>query len=131
MVGKHMVGHCSRMQPVIALSSGEAELYASVTGMSRFLGLVNLARELRGEAWGQLSHCVDASACKSLIMKTGVGGIKHVEAKYLWIQEAVEKKKIKVHNIARAKNVADALASFSPGPTLRKQLTDMQCHVPS
>ena len=113
---------------MIALSSGEAELYASVTGMSRFVGLFNLARELRGDAWGKLSHSVDASACKSLIMKKGVGGIKHVEAKNLWIQEAVAKKKIAVHNIPRASNVADALASYSPGPTLRKQLLDMNCH---
>lgn len=126
--GRHLVGHWSRIQPVIALSSGEAELYASVTGMSRFVGLVNLARELRGETWGKLSHSVDASACKSLILKKGVGGIKHMEAKYLWVQEAVERKKIAVHNIPRASNVADALASYSPGPTLRKQLLDMNCY---
>ena len=56
MLGQHCVSHWCRIQPVIALSSGEAELYAAVAGLSRLLGLVHVGRELRGENWGQLEH---------------------------------------------------------------------------
>ncbi len=74
LCGGHLLHQWSRIQPVIALSSGEAELYSSVCGLSRFAGLVNLLRELRGEEWATLQHEVDASACKSILLRKGPGG---------------------------------------------------------
>ena len=50
-IGHHLVQHWCRRQPVIALSSGEAELYSSVCGLTRMLGLVNVLREMRGKTW--------------------------------------------------------------------------------
>ena len=127
-LGGHLISHWSRIQPVIALSSGEAELYSGVTGMSRFLGLVHLARDLRGNDWGSLSHHVDAAACKGMLMRRGVGGVKHIETKHLWIQEAIMQKSINVVKIPRDKNLADALASYSSGPVLSSQLEHMGCY---
>ena len=93
-VGVHLVQHWCRRQPVIALSSGEAELYSAVCGLTRALGVVNIGRELRGPAWGEpIVHEVDASACKSILLRKGAGGLKHIEVKQLWVQEAVSRKK--------------------------------------
>ena len=129
-LGGHLLAHWSRIQPVIALSSGEAELYASVAGMSRFLGLVHLLRELRGDAWGLLQHEVDAAACKGMLMRRGAGGVKHIEAKHLWIQEGIERYGILVRKVPRERNLSDAPASFSSGPTLSSQLAGMNCFRP-
>ena len=74
MIGHHMVAHWSRIQPVVALSSGEAELYAAVAGLSRFLGVVNMIRDLRGQGWGELTHKVDAAACKGISLRRGTRG---------------------------------------------------------
>ena len=111
----------------MALSSGEAELYASVARLSRFLGLIHLVRELRGEAWGHLRHEVDAVACKGMLMRKGAGGVKHTAAKHLWVQEAIENYRVAIQKIPRELNLADALASCSSGPTLASQLEAMNC----
>ena len=113
-IGHHLVQHWCRRQPVIALSSGEAELYSSVCGLTRMLGLVNVLREIQGKTWGDpLVHAVDASACKSMLLRHGSRGLKHLETKNLWVQEAVKSKHIKVVKIAREVNAAVSLACFS------------------
>ena len=127
MIGTHMVAHWSRIQPVVALSSGEAELYACVAGLSRFLGVVNMLRDIRGQDWGDLTHKVDAAACKGILLRRGAGGVKHLETKFLWVQEAIQTKHIKVEKIPRELNISDALASFSPGPDLERKLRMMGC----
>ena len=120
-VGHHLVQHWCRRQPVMALSSGEAELYSSVCGLNRMLGLVNVLREMRGKVWGDpLVHAVDASACKSMLLRHGSGGLKHLETKNLLVLEAVKSKHIKVVKIAREVNAADSLARFSAGKRLAR-----------
>ena len=43
--------------------------------------------------WGDpLVHALDASACKSMLLLHGSGGLKHLETKNLWVQEAVKSK---------------------------------------
>ena len=101
MCGGHLLQHWSRIQPVIALSSGEAELYSSVCGLSRIAYILNLLRELRGEEWGQPQHDVDASACKSILLRKSPGGIKHVDTKFLWVQEMIKRKGLRVNKVPR------------------------------
>ena len=92
MVGAHSLKCWSRTQSLVALSSGESELYSSVCGLTRFFGLVNVLREMRGETWGgPLEHGVDAAACKSTLLRRGLGGVKHIETKTLWVQEAIQR----------------------------------------
>ena len=76
---------------MVALSSAEAELYASVVGVTRALGVLHLGRSVWGDDWGSLTHCVDSSACKSIILRRGAGAVKHLSTKDLWIQEAVRR----------------------------------------
>ena len=46
-VGVHLIAAWSRVQPRIALSSGEAELYAGVWCISENTGFVHLMREFK------------------------------------------------------------------------------------
>ena len=65
MVGTHSIKAWSRTQALIALSSGESELYASLKIAAEALGILSMAKDfawnLRGEVWG------DASAALGII----------------------------------------------------------------
>ena len=122
MRGKHLLGHWTKIQSVIALSSGEAELYASVLGITKLLGLAHLFRSIYGENWGTLEHCMDSSACKSIILRKGSGKIKHLSTKDLWAQEARKRYSIEEVKVNRVENPADLLASYSCPRDMAKQL---------
>ena len=51
MLGGHLIAAWSRVQPRIALSSGEAELYAGLRGISEMLGFVHMMREFHTPNW--------------------------------------------------------------------------------
>ena len=86
LLGYHVPQHWCRMQDSLALSSGEAELYSSSRGLANLLSLWNLAREMRNADWGTATLYLDASACKSILLRKGAGTMKHLEIKDLWGQ---------------------------------------------
>ena len=106
MQGRHLIHHWSRTQGIVALSSGEAELNASVKGVSEGLQLKYVAealgRKLRIELFG------DSTAAKGILMRSGSGSVKHLSTKQLWVQGKVEKGEVKVTKIKRTVNVADS-----------------------
>ena len=122
-LGGHVIAHWCRLQPRVALSSGEAELYSGVRGISEGLGVVHMLRERRGEQWGKNSHEVDASACCGILLRKGAGGLKHLSVKDLWVQDAIREHGIIAHKIPREFNSADALASTNSPGDLEKHLS--------
>ena len=114
---------------MVSLSSAEAELYASVVGITRVLGALHLCRSLWGDAWGSVRHCLDSSACKSIICRKGSGGIKHLSTKDLWVQEAVRRFGIHEQRIPRAENPSDSMASYSAPRILQDHLERLGCSV--
>ena len=127
-LGTHLLHHWCRRQPVIALSSGEAELYSAVCGLTRAIGILNVGREMFGKEWANLvTHEVDAAACKSMLMRKGSGGVKHLDVKVLWVQEAILQKGILIKKIPRDINAADSLACFSNAKTLKRHLGLLRC----
>ena len=97
----------SSAQATVATSSGEAELYALVKAAAEGLGFQAVASdfgvELRVELW------VDLSTAQSISSRNGVGKTKHVEVKFLWIQEVVRGSRIVVQRVAGDRNPADLL----------------------
>ena len=92
-VGVHWVQHWCGRQPVITLSSGEAELQLSLwSGPHAWIGKC-AARDTRTQLAMSLVY---ASACKSMLLRHGSGGLTHVETKNLWVQEAMQSNHIKV-----------------------------------
>ena len=65
-------------------------MYAMVEGITRAKGLVNLAREL---GFGGVSTVVrlgtDSSAAKSFVCRRGLGRMRHLEIRGLWLQKEV------------------------------------------
>ncbi len=51
----------------------------------------------------------DSRACVGTVQRKGVGKIKHLEVKQLWVQEKVYRGKLKPAKTPRANNPSDAL----------------------
>jgi hypothetical protein len=97
----------SSTQATIATSSGEAEYYALVKSAAEALGLKSLAKDLGWEF--RIRIWVDSTAAKSIASRTGIGRVRHMEVKYLWIQEALKGKKFELRKIDGKQNPADIL----------------------
>ena len=73
-LGDHLIAAWSRVQPRIALSSGEAEVYAGMRGISETLGFVHLMREFKSNDWGRIVHHM---------LRRGCGGLKQITVRSL------------------------------------------------
>ena len=107
MRGAHVLSHWSRTQATIALSSGEAELNASLKGGCELLGLGELERE-----WGKtvsLRLEGDSSACRGTLQRQGSGRQKHLEVRQLWMQGHIKNQKLLFSKIPRDRNASDVL----------------------
>ena len=94
----------------MALSSGEAELNASVNSLSETIGLKLLMEEtLNALRVVPVSLHVDASACKGMLLRHGSGRVKHLATKQLWAHGAIESYSVVVCKIPRCQNAADIL----------------------
>ena len=85
-----MGGHCvktwSASQGAYALSSAEAELYGMVEGVTRAKGLQTLAFELgfRGMV-NTIRMGTDSAAAKSFVNRRGLGKMRHLQIRDLWL----------------------------------------------
>ena len=77
-LGDHRIAAWSRVQPRIALSSGDAELYAGMHGISETLGFVHPMRDFNTHDWGRIVHRVDASACRAIMLRRGCGAHREI-----------------------------------------------------
>ena len=57
----------------------------------------------------QLTILTDASAARGVLMRQGVGKVRHLQVKQLWLQELVANEDMTVQKIPRHLNVSDAL----------------------
>ena len=99
MLGNLLIAAWSRVQPRIALSSGEAELYAGLRGIFETLGFVHMMREFHTQTWGRIVHRVDASACRAIMLRRGCGGLYQITVKSLSVQEAVREYLITIERV--------------------------------
>jgi hypothetical protein len=101
------IKHWSRTQKARALSSGEAEYYAMVTGGAEGLGMQSLAEDLGWKV--QVRVWTDSSAAKAVANRRGLGKLRHVELKWLWMQDMVKEGRIQLKTVRGNENVADHL----------------------
>ena len=106
--GGHLISHWCKTQATVALSSGEAELNAIVKGCSEGIGVYELLRDL-GCNPKIFSSETDSSAARGTVLRTGVGKMKHLSTKQLWVQGAIKIYEIDVVKIPRGINSADLL----------------------
>jgi len=76
-IGSHMVKSWSSTQQNIALSSGEAELYAVVKGAAQTKGLMAMMNDFGLKVGAKV--CTDASAAIGIVHRQGLGKTRHIE----------------------------------------------------
>ena len=97
----------AKSQAVVATSSGGAEYYGLAKVAAEAIGFKSLAQDLGLEIGVRL--WVDSSAAKAVATRVGAEKMRHVEVTYLWVQELVQAKKIKVCKVKGMNNPADML----------------------
>ena len=97
----------SNRQGSVALSSGEAEYYASVKAAAELIGLRSLAKDLGWNVGLQLK--IDSSAAKAITSRLGAGKVRHLEVRFLWLQEVTRNKQLQVVKVRGKANPADVL----------------------
>ena len=85
--GSHCILTWSKTQQLVALSSAEAELSASVKAAQEKLSLKHLAEELGNQVSLRLRG--DSSANDGILKRSGTGKVTHLSVRQLWLQEKV------------------------------------------
>ena len=124
------VGHWSKAQLNVAMSSGEAEMNAAVKALSEMIGLHVLLSEL-SEARAILTLHTDSSACKGMLLRQGSGRVKHLAVKQLWSQGAVQSYGVDVVKIPREVNAADVLTHWVAHHDLHRGISSMGFSFPT
>ena len=129
MHGIHCIKHWAKLQSGVALSSAEAELYACNKSATEVLGLKQLCWDLGDDK--DVECRVDASACHSMLHRSGIGKTKHIQIADLWLQEKVNEGLLSVIKIGREINCADALTHYwssKDGPPHFKSMNLCDCY---
>ena len=110
MRGTHLISHWSRTQQLVALSSAEAELNASVKAAQEGLGVAHLEEEFG--RWLLVQLYGDSSANHGIIARQGSGKVKHLTVRQLWLQQQAELGSCLHAKVPRAVNSADLLTHY-------------------
>ena len=119
--GRHLLKSWSTTQSVVALSSGEAEFYGVVKGACEGLGVSGLLEDL-GRSGMSIVLATDSSAAKGIASRRGVGKVRHLETRTLWIQDHVTSGRIRMKKILGTENPADIMTKYLSAPKLSSLL---------
>ena len=125
--GDHLIKSWSTSQQVVALSSGEAELYAQIKGAAQTLGVVSLGQDF-GEMLSGVVYS-DSSAALGIATRQGLGKLRHIRVQYLWLQERVAEGDLKVRKVPGETNPSDLLTQGLAQELHRRHSSFAGCEV--
>ena len=122
-MGRSSIHTYSKGQAVIALSSGEAEYYGLVSGISQLFGIVSMAKDwgilLKGHVW------MDATAGMAIGSRRGLGRVKHIDTAFLWVQDVINKGKVTLGKKDTKDMLADVLTKPTEWRTIERMTSGM------
>ena len=107
MINGTLVKHWSRTQATRALSTAKAEYRVVVTGAAEGLGMQSMMADLGVTT--QVRVWTDSNAAKAIASRRSLGKTRHVELRYLWLQEMTKSGRDKMRRIPGERNLADHL----------------------
>ena len=129
MFGHHCWKAWASTQGAVALSSAEAEFYAMVEGAQRGKWAITVAAELGVQlAGGGLVLNTDSEAAKSFVCRRGLGRMRHIEVRELWLQDEVRLGKVVVKKVLGTENPADLMTKFLKKSEVLERLWRMGIH---
>ena len=130
MIGLHCIKTWSASQGAVALSSAEAELYAMIEAVTRSKGLISLAKELGFDSITNIVHLgSDSSAAKSFVCRRGLGKMRHLEVRDLWLQKEASDGKLEVSKIRGDEHPSDLMTKILSQNDIAKRLEGMNLRV--
>ena len=117
---EHLVDSWVASDQVRALSSGEAELCRIVDGSARGIFTKHMYEEM-----GQTINIdveTDSTAAIGMCSRTGVGKTRHIQVRWLWIQDAIREKVVRLRKVKGTDNEADMGTKDLDGPTRQRLL---------
>ena len=117
----------ARQQSIIATSSAEAECYAMSGAAVELFGIDSILKELG------VRHRVvlrsDSSSGRSLANRRGLGRMKHIDVKCLWLQECVAQQKLVLQPVKSEDNPADVGTKHVSAGRLHVLFNLLRLHV--
>ena len=114
----YLLGQWSRTQPVVAQSTCEAELLALNTGAAEAKLIQSVLAEMNVDT--TIKVCSDSSSAVLVTTKRGLGRMRHMHVRQLWLQDEVKEGRISIEHLPGEVNVADLLTK--PLPTARFEM---------
>ncbi len=102
-----------KSQSTVSLSSCEAELMAMTYMTAEAIMVCNVCKFLLGKTSREVDEFMDfivytdSSSAKALAQRRGVGRLKHVDLRHLWIQSCVRQELVRLKKVGTVNTVAD------------------------
>ena len=121
--GGHLIESSTRTHQVVFLSTAESKFSGIVRGAASGIHLREAFTRLGFTV--QLRVLSDSSAARAMTARTGSGRVKHVETRYLCLQDRVRKKQFSVGCIDTSHNTTDLGSKFYSGERLQELMRMM------
>ena len=125
--GAHTLKTWSSTQATVALSSAEAELYALTKGAAQALGFITLMADM-GVKVKATVH-TDASAAIGIARRAGLGKLRHLNVRYLWLQHELQSPELTLHKVHGLSNPADLVTKHLSQHLARRHLEILDIRV--
>ena len=125
--GAHTLKTWSSTQATVALSSAEAELYALTKGAAQALGFITLMADM-GVRVKATVH-TDASAAIGIARRAGLGKLRHLNVRYLWLQHELQSLELTLHKVHGLSNPADLVTKHLSQHLARRHLEILDMRI--
>ena len=96
----------SRTQKIVSLSSAESEMYAAASGACDAVLIVGILSWMF-DSFFQICLYLDSAAARGIINRRGVGKVRHLSCRSLWLQGRMADGSMIVSPVSGLKNPAD------------------------
>ena len=114
-LGRHTPKGWSKTQALIALGSGESEVYAALKSSAEALGMMALLQDFGYVVKGEIRG--DASAALGIINRKGLGKTRHIQTGLLWIQQTAAEQRLRYAKVLGKEHPADWYTKFLDAAT--------------
>ena len=112
----------SRTQRLVSSSSAEAEVYACSSGAADSLLLAKLLSWLSGRET-KIHLYTDSSGARGILQKHGVGRLRHLSCRILWLQNLIGVAAIKLSAVSGSTSPADLSTNCLAANRLRSLMS--------
>ena len=95
-------------------------MYAQTKGAAQTLGMISMGADFGEQLDGTVYS--DSSAALGIVIRTGLGKLRHIRVQYLWLQEKVSQNELHVRKVAGEANPADLLTNGLARELLKRHL---------